>query len=111
MEYQFFTYTRKDGSKVVKAVGSYAGRPISGKSICHPNDIFDENKGKELAAARCDEKITQKRCKRALEKYMASRVALAQALEKHSELSEYLLKTKSEHNQIEAKILEILKNL
>lgn len=110
MEYRFFTYTREDGCKVTKALSSYAGRPISGKAICHPNDTFDEAKGRELAVARCDEKIARKRCQRALDKYQNARGDLGVALEKYQDTSSYLLQVKREYNAAQEKTLEILKN-
>jgi len=41
------------------------GKPVRGVAKCAPNDEFDINKGKELAAARCNLKVAQKRVKKA----------------------------------------------
>ena len=59
-KYHYYTYRRADGAMVVKAVSTYAGQNIFGKAVCHPNDKFDLEKGKELAAARCNEKVAEK---------------------------------------------------
>ena len=64
-KYHYYTYRRADGAMVVKAVSTYAGVNIFGKAVCHPNDKFDLEKGKELAAARCNEKVAEKRLRRA----------------------------------------------
>ena len=59
-KYHYYTYRRADGAMVVKAVSTYAGQNIFGKAVCHPNDKFDLEKGKELAAARCNEKVAER---------------------------------------------------
>lgn len=53
----------------VIALSSYAGRTVRGIAKCHPNDTFDVEYGKKLAAARCNEKIAIKRHKAAEKKY------------------------------------------
>ena len=55
-------------NKVI-AISTYAGRTVRGVAKCHPNDTFDEEYGKQLAAARCNEKIARKRYARACNKY------------------------------------------
>ena len=62
-KYKFYT----NGSKVI-AVSSYAGRTIRGVANCHDGDEFSLEKGKELAALRCAEKIATKRLARASRK-------------------------------------------
>lgn len=51
------------------ALSTYAGRPVRGIAKCHPNDTFDEEFGKKLAATRCNVKVAQKRFERATNKY------------------------------------------
>lgn len=53
----------------ILAISSFAGKSIVGKAICRATDEYDEEKGKELAIARCAEKIARKRQERALKKY------------------------------------------
>ena len=56
-------------NKVI-ALSSYAGRTVRGIAKCHPGDTFNEETGKALAAARCNEKIAAKRYARAQDKYL-----------------------------------------
>ena len=56
------------GNKVI-ATSTYAGRTVRGVALCAPEDEFNEAIGKELAAARCNEKIAAKRYARAIDKY------------------------------------------
>ena len=51
------------GNKVV-AKSHFAGKEVCGVAKCNPGDEFNLEKGKELAAARCDQKIVEKRIKR-----------------------------------------------
>lgn len=69
-EHRYKYYT--NNKDVVVAVSSYAGKTVRGVAKCDPRDTFDIEKGKELAAARCNEKIAYKRVERARQKYNAA---------------------------------------
>ena len=56
-KYSFYT----DGKTKVVAVSTYAGKVVRGVAKCDVNDTFSLEKGKELAAARCNEEIAKKR--------------------------------------------------
>lgn len=68
--YKYYSYTNSNGVKEIAAVSSYAGRTVRGTAKCNPNDGFSEEKGKALAAARCNEKVARKRKARATERYL-----------------------------------------
>lgn len=55
-----------DGHSKVIAVSSFAGQTVRGVAKCAPNDEFDLEYGKRLAAARCAVKIATKRMNRAV---------------------------------------------
>ena len=59
-KYRFITYRN-----VVKAVSTYAGKNVVGVAKCHPSDEFALAQGMELAAARCNARVAEKRRKRA----------------------------------------------
>ncbi len=65
-----FESTRADGAKVptVVAISTYAGKTVKGYAKLNPNDEFNWEKGRELAIARCAEKIAIKRANRAAKK-------------------------------------------
>ena len=67
------------------ASSTYAGKPVRGKAICHIEDTYDEQKGVELATARCAVKVSEKRQKRA-------HAMLAEARAKAREAQAWLLK-------------------
>ena len=62
-KYVFYTTKNK-----VIAVSTYAGKIVKGIAKCNPIDEYDLEKGKKLAAARCNVKVAEKRCKRAVRK-------------------------------------------
>lgn len=55
-------------NKVI-ALSTYAGKTVRGIAKCHPNDTFDVEFGRKLAAARCNAKIAAKRAANARRKY------------------------------------------
>ena len=59
--YKYFV----SGNKVI-AVSTYAKKTVRGVAKCSSADDFDEEKGKKLAAARCNLKVSQKRYDRAM---------------------------------------------
>ena len=58
----------KDIRKIV-ALASYAGKPVRGVAKLNPTDTYNVSDGMELAAARCNLKIAEKRQARATAKY------------------------------------------
>jgi hypothetical protein len=65
--YKFYV---DEANRKVIAVSTYAGRNVKGIAKCSPDDTFDIEKGKQLAAARCNLKIAEKRHARASKKVM-----------------------------------------
>lgn len=65
-------------NKVI-ALSTYAGKTVRGIAKCHPNDTFDIEFGRKLAAARCNAKIAAKRVANAQNKYWAAHDKLVEA--------------------------------
>lgn len=63
-KYHFYIH----GNRVI-AVSTYAGRSVRGVAVCASSDEFDLQRGKELAAARCNQKIALKRVSRARKRF------------------------------------------
>lgn len=81
-------YFSKDKQKVI-AVSTYAGRPVRGVAICSPEDTYDVWSGKVLAAARCNQKVAEKRLKRAEKKLREATAAFTQAQKHMLEMNDY----------------------
>lgn len=76
-------------NKVI-ALSSYGGRTVRGIAKCHPGDTFNEDVGKALAAARCNEKIAAKRYARAQKKYLEMCEELKEFQARAHKLGDYL---------------------
>ena len=71
-------------NKVI-ALSTYAGKTVKGIATCSPEDEFNEEFGKKLAAARCNQRVAYLRMKRATDK-------LCDAIEWSNEVETYLAK-------------------
>ena len=77
------------GNKII-ATSTYAGRTVRGVSICHPEDNYNKETGMRLAAARCNEKVAQKRYARAQMKYVEAMAARDKALAEVDRMRSYM---------------------
>jgi len=87
-KYKFFQHPTKKGTEII-AMSTYGGKTVKGKAICHPNDTFNEELGKTIAAARCNLKIANKRAKRARAQYDEAAKAYAAAYKRVKDMEEY----------------------
>jgi len=76
-------------NKVI-ALSTYAGRTVRGVAKCHPNDTFDVEFGKALAAARCNRKVAEKRYARARYEYNKLCEELKRFNERARKVTDYL---------------------
>ena len=84
-KYSFYT----DGKTKVIAVSTCAGKAVRGVAKCDINDTFSLEKGKKLAAARCNEKIAKKRFTRAQNANMEILVEYARLMKKFQKVVNY----------------------
>jgi hypothetical protein len=89
-KYKFFIHTRKDGVKEVVAMSTYAGRYVRGIAKCSPEDPFDEEFGKKLAAARCNLKVAQKRQMAATKAMSEASIMLDNAKNRYLEMMTFV---------------------
>lgn len=59
-KYQYYQFTDNQNRKVVVAVTNIAGHRVKGYAKCSPEDTFDLETGKKIAAARCNVKALKK---------------------------------------------------
>lgn len=104
--YKFFT----SGSKVV-AVSSFAKKPVKGVAKCDPNDTFSLEDGKRLAAARCNEKISKKRLKRAERKLAEACAAIVAAEQQYDYMRRYYDKAVAGMDEANAELAAITSKL
>ena len=99
-KYTFVTHTRKDGRVEIIAFSTFGSKSVRGKAICAEGDTFDEEKGKLLAAARCNAKIATKRYARARRKIVEAEKAVADATKFYDKMRHY--RDDSYHAMIQA---------
>lgn len=87
-------------NRTVKCLSSFAGVPVQGIAKCDPEDEFDETYGAEIAKARCDLKIAEKRRKRSLKKYYEALVAAQVANERLSRMKAYMKDAEAEYSSM-----------
>ena len=80
-KYKFY----KRGNDII-AVSTYAGKTVKAYAKCDPRDSYDEQAGKELAAARCNAKIADKREARARRKVMEAQAQLDAARQHYEKM-------------------------
>lgn len=83
-KYRFYT----NGNRVI-AVSTYCGKTVRGVAVCHPDDNFDIEIGKRIAAARCNEKIAEKRLARASNKANEAGLDVIRAQQHQKEMQAY----------------------
>ena len=91
MKYQTFT----TGNKVI-VVSHYAGKAVKGYAKCDPKDTFNFGNGQHLATLRCDEKIADKRLKRAIKKLAEAQAAFNAAQKHLLDMQDYVNESKQD---------------
>lgn len=110
-KYTFVTYKDKNDSTVTAALSSYAGKTVKGYAKLHPEDNYDEEIGRKLAAARCNEKVAKKRMKHA-EKQVLRALKQVEAANKYlKEMELFHNDTMIQHFDATAEITEILNQI
>ena len=84
-KYRYYT----NGNKVI-AVSTYAGKTVRGVAKCAPEDEFDLETGKKIAAARCAVRIAEKRVARAEQKVEEANVMLGRARAHYDKMDDYM---------------------
>ena len=110
-KYKFYQYKDKNAKDTVAAASTYAGRTVKGYAKCDPRDQFSVEKGKELAAARCNAKIAAKRVKRASAKYLEAQQQLADARRFMARMTEYYTDAVDQLDEANAAVTDMMKSM
>ena len=103
-KYKIFT----DNKGKVIALSTYAGKTVRGVANCNPADIFDMEKGKQLAIARCAKKIAEKRIARAEKKVREAEDLRESATSRLYKMKVYLADANAEHKDACKQIQDLL---
>lgn len=108
-EYKF--YTDKYGRKVVLCLTKYNGKTIRGKAICHPDDKYNEYRGKQLAYLRCETNYLTRRVKDVYiyRKYLEEELKKMQ--EKYKKANDLLIETGTKYANLEQDLVTMEKEI
>ena len=105
--YRFYTSDNK-----VIAVSTYAGKNVRGMAKCDSSeDTFSLEYGKELAMARCNEKISEKRLHRAQKRFAEAVDNYIEAKRFYEKMKSYLEDSEVEYANANKELEEILSKL
>lgn len=107
-KYKYFTYDNKNGGKTVVAISTYAGKTVKGYAKCDPRDEYSIEKGKDLAAHRCNLKIAEKRQARAAKKYLEAIYALEQAQLHFDKMKKYFMDADDQVDEAAAALRDVI---
>lgn len=77
--------------KHVVVVSRFAGKPVRGIAKCAPDDTYNEDFGIQLAKARCDLKVAEKRVQRSQDLYNEALRGLQEAEARLSKMRDYVV--------------------
>ena len=109
--YKFYHYVDKDGSNVVVAVSSHAGRTVKGYARCTPEDNFDLEVGKKLAAARCNEKVLIKKLNSTVDKLSDVEFVISDLMTYRDEINERLFTINTALTEARGEVNDLLATL
>ena len=109
-KYKYAFFKDESGKDTVCARSTYAGKTVKGYAKCDPRDEFDIEKGKKLAAARCNLKIAEKRKARAAYKYMESAREADKAAEYFDRMKQYFMDADDQVDEARAELDELMKD-
>lgn len=111
MKYSLDKYKFYTTKNIVIAASTYCGKIVKGVAKADPRDTFDMEKGKTLAAARCNAKIAGKRQKRANKKLIDAQRQLEAARKHYQNMSEYYDDSEREYQIALNEVAQIEKSM
>lgn len=98
------------GTEII-AYSTYAGKRVCGKAICHKDDNYDEQKGIDLAVARCAAKVAKKRVARAGRKFKEAQLKYSEARSHYNNMEHYMSDAIEEYQTANEKVNQLLAEL
>lgn len=105
-KYKFYQH----GNRII-AVSTYGGRTVRGVAVCHPEDNFNIETGKALAAARCNAKIAAKRYARAQRRFNEAVDAQAKATAHTYDMDIYMRDSHKAMDEAQKELNSLMKNI
>lgn len=105
--YNFYHTKRDDNSVVTYCVSRFAGRSVRGVAKCIATDNYDEKFGNDLAQARCDLKVAEKRVNRATYLLAKAQEEVMRATQRATEMAQYLSDATTEYIKYDALVTDL----
>ena len=105
-KYRFITHDNE-----VIAISTYAGKTVRGVAKLHPQDTFNLENGKKLAAARCNEKIAAKRFARAVKKIKEAEKAYQKEIAWYNRMVDYYNDSATALNEAKEEVKTLVENM
>lgn len=102
-----YTYYINEEARVVVALSTFAKKPVRGIAKCDPRDEFSQSEGMELAAARCNERIAEKRADNASRRLASAKKQYEEAVKHLKDMESYYEGAQVKLNQARADLEEI----
>ena len=100
-----YKYYVDEKHRKVIAVSTYAGRSVRGIAKADPRDTFDLEKGKVLAAKRCNEKVAKRRYARAQKRVKEAARDLQTAQDRYHKMLQYMNDAHDAYGQAEKDVI------
>ena len=105
-KYKFYAAPNK-----IVAVSTYEGKIVRGVAKCDPRDSFNVDAGKELAAARCNQKIATKRKRRADRELKKAVAEFDKAQKRMYAMNDYYEDARSAANKADMRVTKLLERM
>lgn len=89
--FEKYKYYVDEKAKTIVAVQTFAGKKYRGIAVCRDDDVFDVEKGKILAALKCNLKIVKARSNWANKLYKFSKESMDYAIKMCDKRKEYMI--------------------
>ena len=110
-KYRYYKVEMPNGGIKTIAVSTYAGKTVRGVAICAPGDTYDENKGKELAAARCELRVAEKRYNRAHSKVEDMTAIINNVVNMYNDALSYQKDSAKARDEAESHLMNLLDSM
>ena len=109
-KYKFYNFKNENGGTTVVAVSHYEGKQVKSYAKCDSSEPFNQEKGEELALARCNLKIANKRIARAARKYKEAKADAEKAYAYFEKMKQYYMDSVDQADEYAAHLAELEKN-
>ena len=102
-----YNFYQSPSDRSVICTTYYKGQIVKGVAKCDPADVFDLERGKQLAYLRCRKKLLKKKVDRAVDVYANACEAVCAATKRRQRAIEFFNDTSNEYKEITQALEEL----